>query len=136
MGIRQCRVNGLSSVRHIPETRSIFDQLKITNDSDFLRKAIVHLAEKNGFDGKPDLRPYYIDVAKWAKIEQLYTKSFAQKNGEMIKSRGKRGVDYTYLYAFLYLRSTLEYRHPTSAELQRLAIIDYGAEMINRIKEG
>ncbi len=132
MGTNQCRVNGLSSVRHTEETRSIFDQLEITNDSDFLRKAIVHLAQGNGFEGKPDLRPYYIDVVRWAKIEQLYTKSFAQKNGETIKSRGKRGVDYTYLYAFLYLRSTLEYKHPTSAELQRLAIIDYGKKMIKK----
>ncbi len=136
MSKSQCRVNGLSSVRHTDQTRGIFNQLKITNDSDFLRKAIVHLAQKNGFDGKPDIRPYYIDVMKWIKIEQLYEKSFAQKNGEMVKSRGKRGVDYTYLYAFLYLRSTLEYRHPTSAELQRLAIIDYGTEMIEKIKGG
>ncbi len=130
MGKNQCRVNGLSSVRHTEKTRNIFDQLEITNDSDFLRKAIVHLAQKNGFEGKPSLRPYYVGVDRWSKIEQLYEKSFAHKNGETIKSRGKRGVDYTYLYAFLYLRSTLEYKHPTSAELQRLAIIDYGTEMI------
>ena len=129
MAKSQSRVNGLSSVRHTDKTRSIFDQLKVTNDSDFLRKAVVYLAQKNGFKDRPSIRPDYIDTEKWSKIEQLYTNSFILKNGKAVKSRGERGVDYTYLYAFLYLRSTLEYRHATSAELQRLAIIDYGIKM-------
>ncbi len=123
-------MNGLSSVRHTDETRSIFDQLEITNDSDFLRKAIVHLAQKNGFEGKPNLRPYYVGVDKWLKIEQLYEKSFTQKNGETIKSRGKRGVDYTYLYAFWFLHSLEKYKYVKYAVLQCVAIVDYGTKMI------
>ncbi len=125
------RANGLSSIRHTKETQNImFVQLGIENDSDFIRKSIVHLAQKNGFLEKPTTQPAYIDMDKWSKIRQLDLNSFIQKNGKTVKARGYRGVDYTYLYAFWFLRSIPEYKHPTSAELQRLAIVDYGTNMI------
>ncbi len=127
----QSRANGLSSIRHTKETQGImFVQLEIENDSDFIRKSIVHLAQKNGFTDKPIIQPSYITMDKWIRIRELDLRSFIQINGKMVKARGDRGVDYTYLYAFWYLRSIPEYKHPTSAELQRLAIIDYGTKMV------
>ncbi len=130
----QSRVNGLSSVRHTGRTYSImFTELKVENESDFIRKAIVYFAQENGFGDKPVTLPSYIDIDRWTKIRSLDLKSFMQKNGKMIKSRGDRGVDYTYLYAFEFLRSLAEFKHVGTAKLQRLAIIDYGVMML--IKE-
>ncbi len=125
------RANGLSSIRHTEETQDImFIQLKVENDSDFIRKAIVHLAQKNGFLEKPTTQPAYISIDKWTMIRQLDLSSFIQKNGKMVGSRGDRSVDYTYLYAFWFLHSLEKYQHAHYAELQRCAIIDYGTKMI------
>lgn len=125
------RANGLSSIRHTEETQNImFIQLGIENDSDFIRKSIVHLAQKNGFLEKPTTQPAYISTDKWTIIRQLDLSSFIQKNGKTVRARGNRGVDYTYLYAFWFLRSLEKYQHAHYAELQRCAIIDYGTKMI------
>ena len=125
------RVNGLSSVRHTDQTRNImFEELKVENESDFIRRAIVYFAQQNGFGDKPIAQPDYIDIHRWTKIRALDLNSFVQINGKMVKARGDRGVDYTFLYAFWFLRSLEKYEYVPYAELQRLAIIKYGTKMI------
>ncbi len=125
------RANGLPSIRHTEQTQNImFVQLGIENDSDFIRKSIVHLAQKNGFLEKPTAQPSYISIDKWTMIRQLDLNSFIQKNGKMVRARGDRSVDYTYLYAFWFLHSLEKYKYAHYAELQRRAIIEYGTKMI------
>jgi len=131
------RVYGLSSFRHTVKTRGIFNSLRIENKiknededdfnkSDFIRKSIMHLAQKNGFKDKPSEQPNYISTNKWNEIEELKRKSTVIRNGKTMRSRGNRGVDYTYLYAFEFLSKTiLEFKHVGVAEIQRQAIVCY-----------
>ena len=95
-------------MQHTEETRKIFDNLNGSR-SDFAREAILKFAKDRGFE---QVTPDLVSDENRLKIEIL----------EQSNERMKRKIDYSYIYAFWWLKLQPEFRYISLSELQRLII--------------
>lgn len=105
------RVEGLPSVWHTEETLLLWESLREEGISlsKYLRDAILALAARYSFS---ITNAAIHNVVKLTEIREFEKRS--------------REVDYTYLYAFEFLKSHPEFRYARQSDIQRLALKEFG----------
>ena len=95
-------------MQHTEATKEILDSLNGSR-SEFIREAILKFAKGRGFEqANPDL----VSDKNKLKIEAL----------KLSNKRMKRKINYSYIYAFWWLKLQPEFRYISLSELQRLII--------------
>lgn len=89
------RVEGLPAVKHTVATRAKLSSLNGSNKSEYIRNALLHLADTEGFSWSGS-KPDYVDSIQWLEYQEYQDKS--------IRSQKSNRVDYDYLIAFWYLK--------------------------------
>jgi len=97
------RIAGLGGVSHTPETKQIFKLIPLDGTiSHFLSTALIKFAESRGFNETriSEYQQDFISEERLIEINEFENKA--------------RRVDYTYLYAYEYLKRRLRYSNHSS----------------------